>query len=47
MALTANALITLAQAKVYLKINDSDSDAVLEAMIESATRKTEDYCSSR
>ena len=47
MALTANALITLAQAKEYLKVSNSDNDNVIEALIESATRKTEDYCASR
>lgn len=47
MSLTNQALITLNQAKEYLKINNSDNDNVIEAMIESATTKTEDYCSSR
>jgi len=47
MALTDQALITVAQAKEYLKISNSDNDNVIEAMVESATRRTEDYCSSR
>ena len=47
MALTDQALITVAQAKEYLKVSNSDNDNVIEALIESATRKTEDYCASR
>jgi len=47
MALSDYALVTVAEAKVYLKINNSDSDAVLEALVETATRKTEDYCGTR
>ena len=47
MALTDQALITVAQAKEYLKVSNDDNDNVIEALIESATRKTEDYCGSR
>jgi len=44
--LSGNALVSLELVKEYLKIDSDDSYNVLEALIESATRKTEDYCSS-
>lgn len=40
------ALVTLQLAKDYLKISGTDSDTVLETLIEAATRRTEDYCNS-
>jgi uncharacterized phiE125 gp8 family phage protein len=46
MSLSAKALVTLAQVKNYLKIDNSDYDDTLEIMIEAATLKTEDYCAT-
>lgn len=46
MSLTDYALVTLPQARDYLKIDatDTDSDSVIEQLIEAATQRTEDYC---
>jgi uncharacterized phiE125 gp8 family phage protein len=46
MSLSEYAIVTLAEAKNFLRIDDSDDDDSLELMLESATEKTEDYCSS-
>lgn len=46
MSLSEYAVVTLTEAKNYLRIDGSDDDTTLELMIEMATEKTEDYCSS-
>lgn len=47
MALSTTALITLAQAKLYLGITDEDSDRILESLIERATGFLERYCNRK
>ena len=44
--LSENALVTLDQAKAYLRIDGSENDEIIAMMIDAATRKTEDHCSS-
>ena len=47
MALSSAALITLAQAKLYLGITDENSDTLLEAFIERASGFLERYCNRK
>lgn len=47
MALSFTALITLSQAKCYLRITDESSDTALEALIERATGFLERYCNRK
>lgn len=47
MAVSSTALITLAQAKLYLNITDEDSDRILEALIDRATGFIERYCNRK
>lgn len=46
MSLSEYALITLDQAKEYLRVDGDDNDGIIEILIEAATKKTEDYCST-
>ena len=47
MALSSAALITLAQAKLYLGITDENSDTLLESLIERASGYLERYCNRK
>jgi len=44
MALDANALVTLADQKTYLNISDSNSDSILEILINSVSTLINVYC---
>lgn len=47
MSLLANALTTTAKVKTYVGITDSNSDAVIEMLINQATLFIENYCGGR
>jgi len=46
MSLSDSAITTLTEAKKYLKVDNTDNDTIIELMIETATKKTEDHCNS-
>ncbi len=46
MSLSEYAIVTLEEAKNFLHVDGDDDDLTLELLIETATAKTEDYCSS-
>ena len=44
MALAANAIVSLADVKAYLRITTSDNDSLLETLIDTASTRIESYC---
>ncbi len=44
MALAANAIVSLADVKAYLRITTSDDDSLLETLIDTASTRIESYC---
>lgn len=47
MSLSNYAIVTLESTKGFLKIDHDDDDALIEMLIETATKKTADYCNSQ
>lgn len=44
MALAANAIVSLADVKAYLRITTTDNDSLLETLIDTASTRIESYC---
>lgn len=47
MSLSNYAIVTLESTKGFLKIDHDDDDELIELLIETATKKTADYCNSQ
>lgn len=47
MSLSNYAIVTLQEAKGFLKVDSSDDDSLIELLIETASKKTADYCNSQ
>jgi hypothetical protein len=45
--LSQYAIVTLETAKGFLKVDHEDDDALIELLIETASKKTADYCNSQ
>ncbi len=44
MALSANAIVSLADVKAYMRITSSSTDSLLETLIDAASTRIESYC---
>lgn len=47
MSLSNYAIVTLPDTKGFLKVDNNDDDSLIELLIETATKKTADYCNSQ
>jgi hypothetical protein len=47
MSLSNYAIVTLQDTKGFLKVDSNDDDSLIELLIETASKKTADYCNSQ